>query len=61
MEVCCETSPLNDRRMLNNEILKKIFAFRLREQLKIFLSDHLEGFNISNNVKNIYFIGHVLT
>ena len=31
-----EASTLNDRRMLNNEIFKKLFAFPLRDQLKIF-------------------------
>ena len=34
MEACWEAITLNDWRMLNNEILKKILAFPQREQLK---------------------------
>ena len=50
---------MNNRRMLNNEILKKqTFAFPLRNLLKTFSGKR--GFEISNIV-NIYLIGNIVT
>ena len=59
-----EASTLNDRRMLKNEIFKKLFVFSLRDQLKIFSFAQLTRvWNFKQNkiyiYRLVYFSDHI--